>query len=93
MYIAENEDPRDIATTYALPIAISTTEEEPLDLTQDVQNVALAGRSIIPISCRNCGGMRILDTRPLVLWKLEKLNESTEESSQADNDQADKGTP
>lgn len=84
MYVTEDADPSVVATTYALAVVEPTEEGGTINLTDPILSIAPVGASIVPMSCKNCGGMRILDIRPLVQWKLQKLSQSNDEVSLRD---------
>lgn len=75
MYVAADEDPQVIATTYGLPVVLAKNGKKPVNLTESIQSIATAGVAVIPLSCENCGIMRVMDVRPLVAWKNEKIAE------------------
>jgi hypothetical protein len=80
MYVTETDKPGVVATTYALPIVEPPENDLAVDLTQQIQSIAPVGAGIVPMSCKHCGGMRILDIRPLVVWKLQKLARAMEDA-------------
>ena len=91
MYVAADEDPQLVATTYGFPIVLARDVQKPVKLTDPIQGIATAGVSIIPLSCENCGIMRVMDVRPLVAWKLSKLNDASSDTGahEASEEEAD----